>query len=308
MKITNPVRAWQGLSRRQRNEALTFYLWISPWLLGFIIWQAWPFLHSIYLSFTDFRLLNVPSFTGFENPRRLVQDALFWKSLRVTTLYVLGTVPIGNALALVISMVLAQKLKGVNVWRTIYFLPSVVAGVAIAVMWSFIFNPDFGLFNIILSWFGVAGPGWLSSERWALPAIIIMGWWQSLGTQMVIYLAGFKGIPQVLYESAEIDGANGWNKFWSITIPMLSPTIFFNVVVGLIGAFQVFDPAFVLTDGGPNNATRTYIFGVFEQAFIFTNMGYASLLAWVLFIVILVFTYFTIEISRRRVYYESEVD
>jgi multiple sugar transport system permease protein len=308
MALQNPRRHWQGMTKRQRKEALEFYLWISPWLIGFIVWQGWPFLQSLYLAFTDFKLLNAPTFTGFDNLRRLGQDAIFWKSLRVTTLYVLGTVPVGNALALFVAMILAQKLRAINLWRTIYFLPSVIGGVAVAVMWSFIFNPDFGLLNLVLSYLGIDGPGWLTSERWALPAIIIMGWWTSIGTQMVIYLAGIKGIPTVYYEAAEIDGATAWHKFWNVTVPLLSPTIFFNTIVGIIAAFQIFDPAFVLTRGGPNDATRTYIFNVFEQAFKFTNMGYASLLAWVLFIVILILTVFVMRLSQRYVYYESEVD
>jgi multiple sugar transport system permease protein len=308
MALQNPRRHWQGMTKRQRKEALEFYLWISPWLIGFIVWQGWPFLQSLYLAFTDFKLLNAPTFTGFDNLRRLWHDAIFWKSLRVTTLYVLGTVPVGNALALFVAMILAQKLRAINLWRTIYFLPSVIGGVAVAVMWSFIFNPDFGLLNLVLSYLGIDGPGWLTSERWALPAIIIMGWWTSIGTQMVIYLAGIKGIPTVYYEAAEIDGATAWHKFWNVTVPLLSPTIFFNTIVGIIAAFQIFDPAFVLTRGGPNDATRTYIFNVFEQAFKFTNMGYASLLAWVLFIVILILTVFVMRLSQRYVYYESEVD
>lgn len=308
LNIQNPVRVWKKLTPRQRSEAWTFYLWIAPWLIGFLIFLAWPLIQSLYLSFTDFRILNTPRFTGLDNVNRLLNDPIFRKSLRVTTLYVLGAAPLGNVIALFVAMLLAQKLRGVNWWRTIYFMPSVAAGVAIAVMWSFIFNPDFGLFNTILSWFGIKGPGWITSEDWALPAIIIMAWWGGIGGQMVIYLAGLKGIPQVLYESAEIDGAGGWSKFWNITIPMLSPTIFFNIIVGIIGAFQVFDPAYVLTDGGPNNATRTYIFNLYEQAFIFTNMGYASLLAWVLFIIILILTLITFQISRNRVYYETEVN
>ncbi len=308
LSLQNPIRVWRKLTPRQRVEARTFYLWISPWLIGFLIFLAWPLIQSLYLSFTDFRILNTPRFTGLDNVQRLLNDPAFTQSLRVTTLYVLGAAPLGNVIALIVAMLLAQKLRGVNWWRTIYFMPSVAAGVAIAVMWSFIFNPDFGLFNTILAWFGIQGPGWITSEDWALPAIIIMAWWGGIGGQMVIYLAGLKGIPQVLYESAEIDGADGWSKFWSITIPMLSPTIFFNIIVGIISAFQVFDPAYVLTDGGPNNATRTYIFNLYEQAFIFTNMGYASLLAWVLFIIILILTLVTFRLSRDRVYYETEAN
>jgi multiple sugar transport system permease protein len=285
----------------------SLYLWIAPWLIGFLLWRAWPMVDSFYLAFTNYELANSPDFTGFANIKKLINDDHFWQSLKVTFLYVLGTVPIGTSLALAAAMVLAQKLRGVNWWRTIYFMPSVVAGVTVAVMWAFIFNPDFGLLNEILSWFGIKGPGWLSDENWALPSVIVMGWWTGIGTQMVIYLAGLKGIPQSLYEAAEIDGAGQWAKFRNVTIPMLSPTILFNVIIQLIGAFRVIDPALVLTDGGPNGATRFYVFNLYETAFEFTKMGYASLLAWVLFIIVMFFTFLTLRISDDKVYYESEV-
>ena len=305
VRIRNPITTWRELTPRARSEAMTFYLWISPWLVGFFLWRAWPLLRSLYLSFTYYRLLNKPQWTGFENVERLLNDQIYWKSMRVTFLYVLGSVPVGTIFALIVAMILAQKLRGVNWWRTIYFLPSVVSGVAVAVMWSFIFNPDFGLLNLVLDGFNIQGPGWIVSEKWALPSIIIIAWWSGLGTQMIIYLAGLKGIPKVLYEAAEIDGAGGWAKFRHVTVPMLSPTIFFNLIVQIIGAFQVFDVAFVLTDGGPNNATRVYIFNIYEQAFVFTNMGYASLMAWILFIIIMVLTLVVMQVSKNRVYYES---
>lgn len=307
LNIQNPIRAWQELSPRQREEAKTFYLWVSPWLLGFLVWQLWPIIESFYLSFTNFRLLNIPSFTGLTNVERMLNDDLFWQSMKVTLIYVLGAVPISTIFALFVAMVLAQKLRIVNTWRTIFFMPSVVAGVAVAVMWSFIYNPDFGLLNTMLSWFGIDGPQWIYSERWALFSIILIAWWTTLGSQMVIYLAGIKGIPQILYEAAEIDGATPWAKFRFVTLPMLSPTIFFNVVIGIIGAFQVFDTPFVLTDGGPNYASHVYIINVYEQAFINTNMGYASLLAWVLFIIIVIMTVFVTRYSQSHIYYESEV-
>lgn len=308
IKAQNPISAWRGMAPRARSEAMTFYLWISPWLVGFLVWQAWPLIRSLYLSFTNFRLLNAPEWSGTANIERLLEDDIYWKSVRVTVLYVLGAVPVGTLLALAVAMILAQQLRGVNWWRTIYFLPSIVAGVSIAVMWSFIFNPDFGLFNVILEQFGIKGPGWLISETWALPAIVIIAWWQGLGTQMVIYLAGLKGIPQTLYEAAEIDGAGQWAKFINVTVPMLSPTIFFNMIVQLIGAFQTFDVPFVMTDGGPNNATRVYVFGLYEQAFINQNMGYASLMAWVLFLIILALTGIMVWTSQRWVYYETGVN
>lgn len=307
IRISNPVATWKRLNPAARSEALAFYIWIMPWLIGFLLWRAWPMLDSLYLAFTDYRLLNSPTFTGLDNIRTLLDDEQFWKSLRVTLLYVVGTVPIGTTIAMGAAMLLAQKLKGVNFWRTIYFMPSVVAGVTVAVMWSFIFNPKFGLLNIILEWFGVKGPAWLASETWALPALIIMGWWTRIGTQMVIYLAGIKGIPKVLYEAAEIDGAGAWAKFRNVTVPMLSPTILFNVIIELIAAFQIVDPPLVLTDGGPNNATRLYVFNLYETAFEFSKMGYASLLAWILFIIVMILTVLTLRVSSRSVYYETEV-
>jgi multiple sugar transport system permease protein len=302
-----PLVEWRGLSRIGRIEATTFYLWIAPWLIGFLIWRAWPMIYSAYLSFTDFRLLNQPRFTGLANLEALLRDTVFLKSVQVTLGYVFGVVPIGTVIALVAALILAQKLRAVSFWRAVYFLPAVISGVAIAVMWGFILNPDFGLLNNLLALVGIQGPSWISSESWALPSIIMIGWWMGIGTQMIIYIAGLKGIPEVLYESAEIDGADGWHKFWHITIPMLSPTILFNIVTQLIAAFQTFDAAFTLTDGGPNNATRVYIFGLYEEAFIFTNMGYASLMAWILFILIMFLTLLTLRISRSRVYYETEV-
>ncbi len=307
LKISNPVAAWKNMRPSAKNEAVAFYIWILPWFFGFLLWRAWPMLDSLYLAFTDYRLLDAPNFTGFENINKLLNDDQFWKSLEVTLLYVAGTVPVGTVIALGAAMLLAQKLKGINFWRTIYFMPSVVAGVTVAVMWSFIFNPKFGLLNIALEKIGINGPGWLASQTWALPAIIIMGWWTRIGTQMVIYLAGIKGIPQVLYEAAEIDGAGAWAKFRNVTVPMLSPTILFNVIIELIAAFNIVDPALVLTDGGPNNATRLYVFNLYETAFEFSRMGYASLLAWVLFIIVMALTMLTLQISRRSVYYETEV-
>lgn len=306
-KISNPVATWKRLNPAARSEAIAFYVWILPWLVGFLLWRAWPMLDSLYLAFTDYRLLNSPTFTGLENIRTLLDDEQFWQSLRVTFFYVAGTVPIGTMIAMGAAMLLAQKLKGVNFWRTIYFMPSVVAGVTVAVMWSFIFNPKFGLLNIVLEWIGIKGPAWLASETWALPALIIMGWWTRIGTQMVIYLAGLKGIPKVLYEAAEIDGAGAWAKFRNVTVPMLSPTILFNVIIELIAAFQIVDPPLVLTDGGPNNATRLYVFNLYETAFEFSKMGYASLLAWILFIIVMLLTILTLQISKRSIYYETEV-
>ncbi len=288
-----------------RREAFTFYLLILPWLIGFVAFLAYPMLRSLYLSFTSYDLLSAPEWIGLRNYQRIFADAEFWQSLKVTFLYAMGSVPGGTIIALALAMVLSQNLRGVNIWRTIFFIPSILSSIAVAILWLYIFRPDGGLLNVILGWFGVEGPDWLLSEQWALPALIIMSWW-SVGGQIVIYLAGIKGIPDVLYEAAEIDGANVWAKFRFVTLPMLSPTIFFNVVLAIIGALQVFDVGWVLTRGGPNDATLFYMINLYERAFEFVQMGYASALAWILFVIIMVITLLVIRSSAAWVYYESE--
>lgn len=296
----------RGGSTLARREAITFYILILPWLIGLIAFLAYPMLRSLYLSFTSYNLLSPPEWVGLRNYERIFVDAAFWQSLRVTLLYALGSVPGGTIIALSLAMVLSQKLRGVNVWRTIFFIPSILSSIAVAVLWLFIFRPEGGLLNLILGVFGIQGPDWLSSEQWALPALIIMSWW-SVGGQIVIYLAGLKGIPESLYEAAEIDGANDRQKFRFVTLPMLSPTIFFNVVLATIGAFQIFDAGYVLTRGGPNDATLFYVLNLYNRAFQMAQMGYASALAWILFIIIMAITLLVIRSSSMWVYYESEM-
>lgn len=304
--MRNTFRALITLrSTNARREALAFYLLIAPWLIGFIVFLAYPMVRSLYLSFTTYNLFSPPVWVGLQNYQSIASDEKFWQSLKVTVLYALGSVPGGTLIALGIALVLAQKLRGINFWRTIFFMPSVLSSVAVAILWLFIFRPEGGLLNVALGWFGVEGPNWLNSETWALPALIIMSWW-TVGGQMVIYLAGLKGIPETLYEAAEIDGAGSWQKFRFVTVPMLSPTIFFNVVLATIGAFQVFDAGWVMTRGGPNNATLFYMINLYERAFNLVQMGYASALAWILFIIIMAITLLVIRSSAAWVYYETE--
>jgi multiple sugar transport system permease protein len=293
------------MSAAHRREAITFYLLVLPWVIGFIVFFAYPTLRSLYLSFTHYQIGREPIFVGLDNFARLAQDKDFWQALKVTTLYVLGSVPGSTVIAIGIAMLLAQQIRGISVWRTIYFLPSVVAPVAVAILWSFVFNPEYGLINTLLRYIGIEGPGWVSSQDWALPSLIFMSWW-TVGGQVIIYLAGLKNIPKELYEVAEIDGAGPWAKFWNITIPMLSPTIFFNLVLGFIAAFQIFEGPLVLTEGGPNDATLTYMLNLYEQAFELGSLGYASALAWILFILIMALTAVIIRSSSLWVYYESE--
>lgn len=288
-----------------RREAITFYILILPWVIGFLVFLAYPMVRSLYLSFTSYNLLSPPQWVGTQNFQRIFSDPDFWQSLKVTFLYALGSVPGGTIIALALAMVLSQKLRGVNFWRTIFFMPSILSSIAVAVLWLFIFRPEGGLLNQVLGVFGIQGPDWLLSEHWALPALILMSWW-SVGGQIVIYLAGLKGIPQVLYEAAEIDGAGSWAQFRYVTLPMLSPTIFFNVVLAIIGSLQVFDVGWVMTRGGPNDATLFYMLNLYKRAFQMAQMGYASALAWILFIIIMVITLLVIRSSTAWVYYESE--
>jgi len=304
--MSSLLRKYELGSRLARREALSFYILILPWVIGFLIFLAYPMLRSLYLSFTSYNLLSPPEWVGLRNFQRILSDEDFWQSLKVTLLYSLGSVPGGTIIALALAMVLAQKLRGVNFWRTIFFLPSILSSIAVAVLWLFIFRPQDGLLNMALGLFGIKGPDWLLSEQWALPALILMSWW-SVGGQIVIYLAGLKGIPEVLYEAAEIDGANGWAKFRYVTIPMLSPTIFFNVVLAIIGALQVFDVGWVMTRGGPNKATLFYMLNLYDRAFQLGQMGYASALAWILFLIIMVITLLVVRSSAAWVYYEAEV-
>lgn len=293
-------------SANARREALTFYILVLPWMIGLVGFLVYPMLRSLYLSFTSYDLMSPPVWVGLRNYQRIFADPDFWQALKVTCLYAIGSVPGGTLIALALAMVLSQELRGINIWRTIFFIPSILSSIAVAILWLYIFRPEGGLLNLFLGVFGVEGPGWLTSETWALPALIIMSWW-SVGGQIVIYLAGLKGIPTALYDAAEIDGATAWSQFRFVTIPMLSPAIFFNVVLAIIGALQVFDAGWVMTRGGPNDATLFFMIHLYERAFEFVQMGYASALAWILFVIIMAITLLVVRSSSAWVYYESEV-
>lgn len=294
------------LTMRQR-EAIEGYLCLLPWILGFIFFSVGPAVTSLILSLSDYNiLLSSSAWIGLENYGRLLHDPLFWQSLKVTVLYTTGAIPLGLATSLVLALLMNQKLKAIALFRTIYYLPMLVGGVAVALLWQWIFNPNFGIINWIL-WelFRVIGPDWLLSETWTIPAFIIMSLWTT-GAGMIIFLAGLQGIPVALYEAAEIDGASWWKKFWKITIPMLSPVIFFNLIMGLIGSFQIFTQSYIMTNGGPHNASLFYVLYLFFKGFQDYQMGYASALAWVLFIVILACTLLVFKSSPMWVYYEAK--
>jgi len=299
------MRARLSLARREELEG---YLFLLPWILGFLIFSLGPLLASVYLGFTQYRGYGVPKWIGAGNfQRMLLVDKLFWQSLKVTLLYAAGYLPLGLVFGFSIALLMNQKVRGILVFRTIYYLPAVVSGAAVAILWQFVFHRDFGVLNAVLGWFGIDPIPWLLSERYALVAFIIMGLW-GVGGGMIIYLAGLQGIPTDLYEAAAIDGANGWQRFWRITIPMMTPTIFFNLVTGLIGTLQIFATAYIMTSGGPNYATYFYSLNIYYTAFQKLHLGYASALAWVLFLLILVLTLAVFSTSKRWVYYEYEAE
>lgn len=290
------------LSRTGRRQ-IEGYLFLLPWLIGLIVFRLIPIVSSAVLSLMSWDILQPPHFIGLRNYGDLLTDNLFWTSLFNTLYYVAGSVPLILILALLAALLLNRRLPGVGVLRTVFYLPSVTAGVAVALLWTWMFEPQYGVIDTILGWFHIPGPAWLGSTTWAMPAIILMGTW-SLGGTMVIFLAGLQGIPRHLLDAAALDGANGWQRFWTVTLPMLSPVIFFNLIIGVINSFQVFTQAYVMTNGGPANATLVYILYLYNQGFSYLHMGYASALAWILFLIILALTAIIFRQSGW-VYYEG---
>ena len=290
-----------------RHEERTAWLFIAPWVLGFLIFELGPMLFSLGLSVVTWDGLTAPRYVGMSNyAALLVSDSDFYQSLKVTVLYAAMSIPLAVVLGVGVSLLLNTRVRGLAVWRTVYFLPAVVGGVAVSVLWVGLLNPDHGVLNTFLRAVGVAEPpNWLGSARWALPALVLMGLW-SVGGSMVLYLAGLQGIPTQLYEAAAIDGAGRWRRFWHVTVPMLSPVIFFNVVIGLISSFQVFTQARVMTDGGPEKATLFYALDLYRNSFRYFKLGYASAQAWILFAIVLTLTLVLMRFSRRYVYYEYE--
>lgn len=293
------------MSRVSRQKNIAGYIFIGPWLIGFIGFAIYPLVYSLGLSFTDWNILESPNFVGFENYGRMFANEDFWAALKVTFIYSFVSVPFGLLLGILLATLLNQKMKGMRIFRTIFYLPAVASGVAVSMLWLWVFDPDFGLINVILSYIGIDGPNWLSSSKTALTSLIIMSLW-GVGGSMVIFLAGLQGISSSLYEAAEVDGAGPFRKFMSITIPMLTPTIFFNLILGVINSFQVFTQALVMTGGGPGNSTLFYVLYLYRNAFEFFKMGYASALGWILFVIILLFVLILFKTSDSWVHYEFE--
>jgi multiple sugar transport system permease protein len=298
-----PPRRRAPSFRRQGRAAHVFLL---PFLLGLVLITAVPLLASLYLSFTDYDLLHDPELVGLENFRRMAEDGRFWASVGVTLKYVLVSVPLQLAFALLLAVVLDKGMRGLALYRSVYYLPSLLGGsVAIAILWRQIFAGD-GLVNKLLAMFDIAGPSWISNPKTSLWTLIILSIWQ-FGSPMIIFLAGLRQVPQDMYEAASLDGAGPTRQFFKITLPLLTPVIFFNAVVQTIEAFKAFTPAFIISEGtgGPVNSTLFYTLYLYLEAFAFLRMGYASALAWVLVLIVAVFTAFSFLSARYWVHYDD---
>jgi multiple sugar transport system permease protein len=297
----------------ERKEAISAFIFLFPFFLWLVFIMGGPILAAFFLSFCKWDILTPIQFVGFENYKEMIfNDPRFWKALYNTAYFTLLSVPIGMILSILVAMLMNQKVKGIGIYRTLFYLPSVVgAGVAVAVLWKWIFNADSGLLNYMISFLtGIPisdCPKWLASEVWSKPALVIMSLW-GVGGGMIIYLAGLQGIPTTLYEAAEIDGANRWQQFWAVTLPGLSPVIFFQLIISIVGSFQIFTQVDVMTDGlgGPADSTLVMVLYIYQKAFKYYQMGYASALSWVLFIVIMLATWIQFKYSKW-VYYEGEL-
>jgi multiple sugar transport system permease protein len=302
--MASAVGRRRHLSQRQ-VEALLGLLFISPYVIHFIVLQAGTILYSLYLSLFDSDMLTHMNFIGLDNYHYLFTiEPLFGQALKVTAIYTFVLVPVATILSMSIAVLLNQNIKYQGIFRTLYYMPAVVSGVAVALVWIWVLHPDFGLSAVVFEALGMKSPRWFWSEQWALPGLMLVALWGT-GTNMLLYLAGLQSIPSQLMEAARIDGAGAVRVFVSITIPMLTPTIFFNVILNMIGSFQVFVPAYVITQGGPNNATLTMVLLIYRKAFQNFHFGYASSIAWVLFLIILFFSLLVFRSSDRWVYYEG---
>lgn len=293
------------LNRSESRQALTFYLLISPWLLGLLLFTLGPIIASLGISFLRWDLISPAKFIGFGNYAEMfARDELFWQSLKVTMIYVAVRVPLAMIVALFLAVLMNQKVPGIGLFRTIYYLPSVVSGVAVSMLWVWMFNGNFGLVNGVLARLGITGPGWFSDPDWSLPTMILISLY-SVGATAIIFLAGLKNIPASLYESAELDGAGTVQKFIRITLPQLTPTILFNLLMNMIASFQTFTEALIITNGGPVNSTLFYNLYLYQNAFTYSKLGYASSLAWILFAITLACAYYIFGSSARWVHYEG---
>lgn len=294
---------FKGLKLKEMRNGLLFIL---PWLIGFALFTLYPIGSSLYYSFCNYNLAKAPEWIGLDNYKELfVEDDLFLLSLYNTLYYVAFSVPLGLFISLVIALCLNMKIREMVVYRTIFYIPTLVPDVALAMVWMWLLNPQYGLMNSILGLFGLSSPPWLTDPKWSKPGLIIMSCWL-IGGSMLIYLASLQDIPQQLYEAAELDGAKWYHKTIYVTLPMLSPAILFNLIMSLIGAFQYFTTVYIMTNGGPVNSTLFYALYLYRNAFQFLKMGKAAAMAWILFVIVMVCTVLLFRSSARWVYYRGE--
>ncbi len=308
MSITAAGKPKPWIQTLRGKEAINFYLFIAPWLIGFLIFTFFPIIAAFVLGFMNYDIVLPPTWIGLANFLELFSDPLFYQSMYNTVYIVVFAVPLGMLAAFLMAMLLNQKVRGMPLYRTLYYIPSIVPAVASAALWLYVLQPQWGLLNSLLEVVGIQGPGWMGSEVWSKPSIIMLMVWGCGGT-MIIYLAGLQDVPKEYYEAAEIDGAGWFRKFTNVTLPLMTPTIFFNLVMGIIGTFQIFSVVFVLTDGmgGPVNSTLVYLIYLYRNAFNYFRMGYSSAMAWVLFVIILILTMVAFRSARFWVFYESQV-
>lgn len=305
---TQAGTAGAGRGVLARRRARTAWWFLLPWGIGFLSFTLYPMLDSLWLSFTNYDILSPPRFVGAANyAAMLSRHSLFWQALKVTAYYVVGSVPVGTAIALALAILLNQRVFGEGLFRTLFYIPSVVSGVAASILWEWIFQPQFGLLNSgLYSLLHIAnGPQWLQSSHTAMISLIVMSFW-TVGGPMLIYLAGLQGIQYELYEAAKVDGARTWVLFRHITVPMLTPQILFNLVLGVIASFQVFTSAYIMTDGGPGYSTTTMVLYLYRAAFREFRMGYASAVAWAVFILIVLVSAMVFRSLAKRVFYGGE--
>ncbi|MGG5359044.1 MULTISPECIES: carbohydrate ABC transporter permease [unclassified Enterococcus] len=296
------------ISKRKKKEAMWGYVFISPFIIGFVIFMLGPMLFSVVGSFTDYNLTSRMNFIGLDNFRRMFfSDTLFWRSLYNTVYFVIFNVPLTTLFSIFLATILNQKIRGISVYRTIFYLPAVLSGVAIYILWMQLLSPSAGLVNTFLSWFNITGPAWLFDPNWTKPALILMRIWSS-GGAMLLYLATLQNVPSALYESAEIDGAGVWGKFKNITLPLITPIIFYDVITSTIGSFQIFQEAYVMTQngtGGPANSLLFYNLHMWNKAFVAFDMGYAMAMSMILFLIVLVLTFINLKLAPRWVHYSG---
>ena len=299
------------LSKRVRND-LKGYLFVSPWIISLLVFTAYPMIASFYFAMTDYTILNPPRWVGLNNFQVMfTTDSLYWKSVWNTVYYTLLSVPLGLTVGLLLAMLLNQRARGIGIYRTLYYLPGLMPAVASTLLWMVLLDPRLGLVNAVITSFGLPRLGWLRSAAWSKPALILMSLWGGSGVSMLIFLAGLKEIPQSLLEAAMIDGANAWQRFWRVTLPLLTPTIFFNLIMGIIGSFQVFASAFIAggagggNTAGPLNSILMYMLHLYRYAFRYFSMGYASAMALAMFVALVLLTLALMRSSNYWVYYEA---